>query len=75
MKKVTTKASHIVTFFNSSHFWGGQLKTEAKSLNITWTLKKKFETWFYALSLQGWSVIGNQYDVSCISIDGKLMVS
>ena len=74
MKKVVTKASHIVTFFNSSHFWGGQLKTEAKSLNITQTLKKNFETWFYALLLQGQSVIGNQYGVYCIFIDGKLMV-
>jgi hypothetical protein len=74
MKKVITKASRIVTFINSSHFWSGQLKTEAKSLNITQTLKKEFETRFYALLLQGQSVIGNQYNVSCISIDGKLMV-
>lgn len=68
------KASHIVMFFNSSHFWGGQLKTEAKSLNITQTLKKNFETRFYALSLQGQSVIGNQYGVYCIFVDEKLMV-
>jgi hypothetical protein len=68
MKKVVMKASRIVTFFNSSHFWGGQLKTEVKSLNITWTLKKNFETQFYALSLQGQSVIGNQYDVTILHI-------
>jgi hypothetical protein len=65
MKKVVAKATRVVTFFNSSHFWGGQLKAEAKALNITRTLKKNFETRFYALSLQGQSVIGNQYDIFC----------
>ncbi|KAF8219774.1 hypothetical protein L208DRAFT_1337880, partial [Tricholoma matsutake] len=30
IKKIVTKSMHVVTFFNGSHYWGGQLKEEAK---------------------------------------------
>ncbi|KAF9227644.1 hypothetical protein BS17DRAFT_793315 [Gyrodon lividus] len=42
MKQQVTKATQIVMFFNGSHFWGGQLKDEAKRQKITCTLKKNY---------------------------------
>ncbi|KIJ05662.1 hypothetical protein PAXINDRAFT_164749 [Paxillus involutus ATCC 200175] len=56
MKQQVTKATRIVTFFNGSHFWGGQLKDEAKRQKVTRTLKKNCESRWYALILQAISV-------------------
>ncbi|KAF8122146.1 hypothetical protein EV363DRAFT_1145062, partial [Boletus edulis] len=56
MKQNVTKATRIVTFFNGSHYWGGQLKQVAKEYNVTRTLKKNCESRWYALILQSMSV-------------------
>ncbi|KAJ7735342.1 ribonuclease H-like domain-containing protein [Mycena metata] len=40
IKKIIANANWTVTFFNSSHYWGGQLQAEAKRLLITRGLKK-----------------------------------
>ncbi|KAJ6540757.1 ribonuclease H-like domain-containing protein [Mycena capillaripes] len=51
MKKIVTKSSCTVTFFNGSHYWGGQLKSEAERLQISRGLKKNCESRWYALIL------------------------
>ncbi|KAF8512050.1 hypothetical protein JB92DRAFT_2830933 [Gautieria morchelliformis] len=57
MKKVITKNDKIVTFFNASHYWGGQLDQIAISLKITQSLKTHMESWWYSLRLQALSVL------------------
>jgi hypothetical protein len=56
MKQVATKSARIVYYFNSTHYWGGQLDKEAKSLNITRGLKTNTESRWYSLILQAISV-------------------
>lgn len=56
MKKVISQATQVVTFFNSSHYWGGQLKEEAKKLGIKTSLKQNGESRWYALVLHCMSV-------------------
>lgn len=60
-KDTVTRNSKIVTFFNSSHYWGGQLDHIRKSLKITRGLRTNTESRFYALILQSQSVRENQY--------------
>ncbi|KAG2058781.1 hypothetical protein BDR06DRAFT_1003955 [Suillus hirtellus] len=50
MKKNVTKATHVVTFFNGSHYWGGQLKEQAKIDNVKRRLKKNCESRWKSLS-------------------------
>jgi hypothetical protein len=57
MKKILSKTTRIVSFFDSSHFWGGQLSNEAKNLGVIRKLKQNCETCFYALILQCLSVL------------------
>jgi hypothetical protein len=63
MKKVITKATRIVTFFNNSHYWGGQLDLEAKKEKINCKMKKNCESCWYALILQALSVESHRYDI------------
>ncbi|TFY73750.1 hypothetical protein EWM64_g10262 [Hericium alpestre] len=56
MKATVSKNSRIVSFFRSSHYWGGQLKARAKALGINRGLKTNTESRFYALILQAQSV-------------------
>ncbi|KAF9455219.1 hypothetical protein BDZ94DRAFT_1147565, partial [Collybia nuda] len=56
IKETISKNSRIVTFFNSSHYWGGQLQNKAKAHNITRKLKTNTESRFYALVLQAMSI-------------------
>ncbi|RDB15798.1 hypothetical protein Hypma_003642 [Hypsizygus marmoreus] len=56
IKSMITKNSRIVSFFNSSHYWGGQLDVVAKEKGVTRKLKTNTESRFYALILQGLSV-------------------
>lgn len=56
IKKTVTSNSRIVSFFNSSHYWGGQLKIIAKENKVTRGLKTNTESRFYALILQALSV-------------------
>lgn len=63
MKEAITKATRIVTFFNSSHYWGGQLKQEAKQQKISRGLKQNGETRFYSISLLVASIQGNRSDM------------
>jgi len=61
MKHIVTWATCIVTFFNNSHYWGGQLKEQAKKDNVKRTLKKNCETRWYALILQALSIHEHRY--------------
>jgi hypothetical protein len=55
-KKAVSKNSRIVTFFNASHYWGGQLDEIASSKGVNCGLKTNTESRFYALILQALSV-------------------
>jgi hypothetical protein len=56
IKATIMKNSRIASFFNLSHYWGGQLYEVAQSKNITWKLKTNTESRFYALILQAISI-------------------
>ncbi|KAK7051930.1 DUF659 domain-containing protein [Favolaschia claudopus] len=51
IKKIISKANRTSTFFNGSHYWGGQLKIEAKRLHVTRTLRTNCKSRWYALIL------------------------
>ncbi|KAG2058709.1 hypothetical protein BDR06DRAFT_980167 [Suillus hirtellus] len=57
MKQTVSKLTYIVNFFNSSHYWGGQLNGEAKKQGINWKMKQNCESQFYALILQSMSTL------------------
>ncbi|KIK44650.1 hypothetical protein CY34DRAFT_784253 [Suillus luteus UH-Slu-Lm8-n1] len=57
MKQTVLKSTCIVNFFNSSHYWGGQLNGEAKKQGINRKMKQNCESRFYALILQSMSVL------------------
>ena len=63
MKKVVSQTTRIVSFFNSSHYWGGQLDLEAKKQGISRKMKQHCETRFYSLILQCLSVLAYRYEV------------
>ena len=65
-KKAMQLANRIVSFFNGSHFWGGQLKDTAKSLDITHGLKKNCESRWYALILLAVSVQAHRVPLSTL---------
>ncbi|KAF9531576.1 hypothetical protein CPB83DRAFT_833272 [Crepidotus variabilis] len=56
VKDAISKNTRIVSFFNSSHYWGGQLEIAADSRGIKQTLKTLTESRFYALVLLALSV-------------------
>ncbi|KAJ7744901.1 ribonuclease H-like domain-containing protein, partial [Mycena metata] len=68
IKKIIANANRTVTFFNGSHYWGGQLQAEAKRLLITRGLKKNCESRWYALILLCLSVILHQQPLSMICV-------
>ncbi|KAJ6470538.1 ribonuclease H-like domain-containing protein, partial [Mycena sanguinolenta] len=55
-------------FFNGSHYWGGQLKSEATRLKITRGLKTKCDSRWYALVLLCVSVAAHQQPLSIICL-------
>lgn len=59
MKNVTKMNTRIVNFFNSSHYWGGQLVEIAKGQAepVTRGLQINTESRWYALILMFQSVI------------------
>ncbi|KAJ7666864.1 ribonuclease H-like domain-containing protein [Mycena polygramma] len=73
IKAIVTKANRAVTFFNGSHYWGGQLKVEAKRLNISRGLKKNCESRWYALVLLCISVASHHQPLSitCLREDAQ----
>ncbi|KAJ6611955.1 ribonuclease H-like domain-containing protein [Mycena sp. CBHHK59/15] len=73
IKKLITKANRAVTFFNGSHYWGGQLKTEATRLKISRGLKKNCESRWYALILLCISVATHRQPLSitCLREDAQ----
>ncbi|KAJ7120599.1 ribonuclease H-like domain-containing protein, partial [Mycena crocata] len=73
IKSIIKQANRSVTFFNGSHYWGGQLKLEAKRLNITRGLKKNCESRWYALVLLCLSVAFHRQPLSitCLREDAK----
>lgn len=56
IKKTVTLNSRIVSFFNASHYWGGQLTDVARENGVTRGLKTNTDSRFYALILQALSV-------------------
>ncbi|KAF5328020.1 hypothetical protein D9758_018021 [Tetrapyrgos nigripes] len=56
MKRILSGTTHIVSYFNSLHYWGGQLTNEAKHLDIKRGLQTKTDSRWYSLSKQGLSV-------------------
>lgn len=56
MKEVARKNTRLVSFFNNSHFWGGQLEDIAKELGIRRGLEINTESRWYALVLMFLSV-------------------
>lgn len=73
MKKNVTKATRVVTFFNGSHYWGGQLKEQAKIDNVKRRLKKNCESRWYALILQSMSVRDHRYLLVIFVLNDKLI--
>jgi len=61
MKKIVAKVTRIVSFFNNSHYWGGQLDAEAKKQNVHQRMKQNCDTRWYALILQALSVQSYRY--------------
>jgi uncharacterized membrane protein len=39
MKRVISQTARIVSFFNGSHYWGGQLDDAARGMNISRSMK------------------------------------
>ncbi|KAJ6460420.1 hypothetical protein C8R47DRAFT_947140, partial [Mycena vitilis] len=68
IKKIIAKANRSATFFNGSHYWGGQLKDEAKRLSITRGLKKNCESRWYALILLCLSVTSHRQPLSIVCV-------
>lgn len=60
MKQTILKSTCIMNFFNSSHYWGGQLNGEAKKQGINWKMKQNCKSRFYAFILQSMSVLAYQ---------------
>ncbi|THH03924.1 hypothetical protein EW145_g5898 [Phellinidium pouzarii] len=56
MRTVTQKNTHIVSFFNRSHYWGGQLAEIASGFGIRRGLTINTESRWYALILMCLSV-------------------
>ncbi|VDB95632.1 unnamed protein product [Peniophora sp. CBMAI 1063] len=57
-KAIVSKNTTIVSFFNGSHFWGGQLMKTAEDLKLgARHLRQNVDTRWYAVSLQSQSVI------------------
>jgi hypothetical protein len=56
MKKIITKATRIITFFNGSHYQSGQINAQAKKEHITRKMKQNCKSWWYVLMPQGISV-------------------
>jgi hypothetical protein len=61
IKKFITATATIVSFFNTSHYWGGQLEEEAKAFNIGRSLKTRTESRWYSLILQCLSVVAHRW--------------
>ncbi|CAK5283387.1 unnamed protein product [Mycena citricolor] len=60
MKIYISGMATVVSFFNSSHYWGGQLAIEAKALKVGRSLKSRTESRWYSLILQALSVIAHR---------------
>ena len=50
-KQAVSKNTQIITFFNSSHYWGGQLEEVATNKGVTCSLKTNTESCFHTLIL------------------------
>ncbi|KAL1725142.1 ribonuclease H-like domain-containing protein [Schizophyllum commune] len=68
-KKVISKNTVIVSFFNGSHYWGGQLMDDAKTRQPrTRSLKQNCETRWYAITLQALSIESMRYSLQAICV-------
>jgi hypothetical protein len=58
MKRVISRTARIVSFFNGSHYWGGQLDDAVRLMNILRSMKTNTEFRWSSLILQALSVSG-----------------
>ncbi|KAJ7211665.1 ribonuclease H-like domain-containing protein [Mycena pura] len=65
-KSAIQRGNRVVTFFNNSHYWGGQLKGAALAEKITRGLKKNCESRWYALILLAMSVSAHRVPLNTI---------
>ncbi|KAG2062427.1 hypothetical protein BDR04DRAFT_1123947, partial [Suillus decipiens] len=72
-EQIMSKSTRIVNFFNSSHYWGGQLNGEAKKQGINRKMKQNCKSRFYALVLQSMSVLAYRSPLShtCLRPDAQ----
>ncbi|KIK78108.1 hypothetical protein PAXRUDRAFT_17058 [Paxillus rubicundulus Ve08.2h10] len=77
MKKTITQTTQIVSFFNASHYWGGQLNDKSRKLDIKQRLKQNCESHFYALILHFLSVVSHKNPLFqiCIHPDAQRKVN
>uniref|UniRef100_A0A0W0GAT8 DUF659 domain-containing protein n=1 Tax=Moniliophthora roreri TaxID=221103 RepID=A0A0W0GAT8_MONRR len=68
LHQMNTLANTVVTFFNNSHYWGGQLKEEACKVKITQGLKKNCESCWYAIILLALSVLLHRRPLGAICL-------
>ena len=60
-KEIIAMNIKIVTFFNASHYWSGQLEEVKKTYQITHSLKTYTSSRWYSLIMQCMSLKKNQY--------------
>ncbi|KAI0073357.1 hypothetical protein K474DRAFT_1603514 [Panus rudis PR-1116 ss-1] len=66
MKAIITATTRIVSFFNSSHFWGGQLSAAAKEEGINRKLQTNTESRWYSLILMALTVLSQRKPLTAI---------
>ena len=66
IKSAIQRGNRVVTFFNGSHYWGGQLKAVALAEKIIRGLKKNCESRWYAIILLAMSVEAHQTPLSVL---------
>jgi hypothetical protein len=67
MKAIISKLVDIVSFFNNSHYWGGQLALVAEKRGVKRKLKTKGDTRWYSLATSAISVLAHKYVNDAIS--------
>jgi hypothetical protein len=76
MKQTVRKNACIVSFFESSHYWGGQLQDLARKQGLQRGLKTNTESRFYSLILQGLSIQEHKLSLTqlCLQDDAQRSV-
>ncbi|KAI5822122.1 hypothetical protein K523DRAFT_257477 [Schizophyllum commune Tattone D] len=75
MKDLIAKANKVVTFFNGSHYWGGQLKDIAIAEKVTRELKINCKSRWYAIVLLAMSVQSHRGPLTTLCLHPDAQVS